>query len=43
MSVVDKICHYQRNLEKCGDNEDRVRMWYRIAILKHSLCPIILM
>lgn len=24
MSVVDKICHYQRNLEKCGDNEDRI-------------------
>ncbi|XP_029661578.1 transcription elongation factor B polypeptide 3 isoform X1 [Formica exsecta] len=24
MSVVDKICHYQRNLEKCGDNEARI-------------------
>lgn len=26
LQVVDKICHYQRNLEKCGDNEARVRM-----------------
>ncbi|KAL6427537.1 hypothetical protein ACFW04_008787 [Cataglyphis niger] len=24
MSVVDKIRHYQRNLEKCGDNEARI-------------------
>ncbi|GAB1864272.1 Transcription elongation factor B polypeptide 3 [Camponotus japonicus] len=24
MSIVDKICHYQRNLEKCGDNEARI-------------------
>lgn len=24
MSVVDKIKHYQRNIEKCDDNEDRV-------------------
>ena len=24
MSVVDKIKHYQRNIEKYDDNEDRV-------------------
>ncbi|XP_076162465.1 transcription elongation factor elongin A [Ptiloglossa arizonensis] len=24
MSVVDKIKHYQRNIEKCDDNEDRI-------------------
>ncbi|XP_067216300.1 transcription elongation factor B polypeptide 3 isoform X2 [Linepithema humile] len=24
MSVVDKICHYQRNLQKCSDNKDRI-------------------
>ncbi|KAG7208446.1 hypothetical protein KM043_014673 [Ampulex compressa] len=24
MSVVDKIHHYQRNIEKCSDNEDRM-------------------
>ncbi|XP_043789286.1 transcription elongation factor B polypeptide 3 [Apis laboriosa] len=24
MSVLDKIKHYQRNIEKCDDNEDRV-------------------
>ncbi|KAL6266244.1 hypothetical protein P5V15_003103 [Pogonomyrmex californicus] len=24
MSIVDRICYYQRNLETCGDNEDRI-------------------
>ncbi|TGZ47471.1 uncharacterized protein Eloa isoform X1 [Temnothorax longispinosus] len=24
MSIVDKISYYQRNLENCGDNEDRI-------------------
>lgn len=36
MSIVDKISHYQRNLETCGDNEDRVCMYSDNAITRYS-------
>ncbi|PBC26069.1 Transcription elongation factor B polypeptide [Apis cerana cerana] len=42
MSVVDKIKHYQRNIEKCDDNEDRVCIVALILVFYKILATFIL-